>query len=399
MTTPADRRILGVRASAAAISLELQTPDMTLNIGPQHPSTHGVLRLVATVNGERISKVEPVIGYMHRGYEKLAEVRTYGQITALVNRIDWISGFANEVPFIVAAERLMGIEAPPRAQYIRVILSELFRISNHLVFMCSFPSELGAPTPLMYAMRERERLMDLIEGVTGARFHPNFNRIGGVRPAAGGGAKQRTVSQDLPAGFIAGTRRALTAVRGVCDDLEGLVLGNEIVQRRTIGVGVLPAERAIEFGVSGPNLRASGVAFDLRKVDDYLPYDRFDFDVVVAQNGDAYDRCRVRLEEIRQAARIVEQALDSLPAGPLQAKVPRVIKVPRGECYVRAENPKGEMGYHVVSGGGRRPYRVKIRSASFSNLSVLPWLLEGCLIPDIIAILGSLDFVLGDVDR
>jgi NADH-quinone oxidoreductase subunit D len=399
MTTPADRRALDLRASAAAISLELQTPDMTLNIGPQHPSTHGVLRLVATVNGERISKVEPVIGYMHRGYEKLAEVRTYGQITALVNRIDWISGFANEVPFIVAAERLMGIEAPPRAQYIRVILSELFRISNHLVFMCSFPSELGAPTPLMYAMRERERLMDLIEGVTGARFHPNFNRIGGVRPAAGGGAKQRTVSQDLPAGFIAGTRRALTAVRGVCDDLEGLVLGNEIVQRRTIGVGVLPAERAIEFGVSGPNLRASGVAFDLRKVDDYLPYDRFDFDVVVAQNGDAYDRCRVRLEEIRQAARIVEQALDSLPAGPLQAKVPRVIKVPRGECYVRAENPKGEMGYHVVSGGGRRPYRVKIRSASFSNLSVLPWLLEGCLIPDIIAILGSLDFVLGDVDR
>jgi NADH-quinone oxidoreductase subunit D len=399
MTTPADRQVLGMRASDAAISLELQTPDMTLNIGPQHPSTHGVLRLVATVNGERVSKVEPVIGYMHRGYEKLAEVRTYGQITALVNRIDWISGFANEVPFIVAAERLMGVEAPERAQYLRVILSELFRISNHLIFLCSFPSELGAPTPLMYAMRERERLMDLIEGVTGGRFHPNFNRIGGVRPAAGGGAKQRTVSQDLPAGFIAGTRRALTAVRGVCDDLEGLVLGNEIVQRRTIGVGVLPGERAIEFGVSGPNLRASGVAFDLRKVDDYLPYHRFDFDVVVGQNGDAYDRCRVRLEEIRQAARIVEQALDSLPAGPLQAKVPRVIKVPRGECYVRAENPKGEMGYHVVSGGGRRPYRVKIRSASFSNLSVLPWLLEGCLIPDIIAILGSLDFVLGDVDR
>jgi NADH-quinone oxidoreductase subunit D len=191
----------------------------------------------------------------------------------------------------------------------------------------------------------------------------------------------------------------MAAVRGVCDDLEGLVLGNEIVQQRTIGVGVLPAARAVEYGVSGPNLRASGVAFDLRKVDGYLPYHRFDFDVVVGQNGDAYDRCRVRLEEIRQAARIVEQALDSLPAGPLQAKVPRVIKVPRGECYVRAENPKGEMGYHLVSGGGRRPYRVKVRSASFSNLSVLPWLLEGVLIPDIIAILGSLDFVLGDVDR
>ena len=399
MTTPADRHLLAMHRSEVAVSVELQTPEMTLNIGPQHPSTHGVLRLVATVDGERVTKVEPVIGYMHRGYEKLAEVRTYTQITALVNRIDWISGFANEVPFIVAAERLMGLEAPERAQYIRVILTELFRISNHLVFLCSFPSELGAPTPLMYAMRERERLMDLIEGVTGGRFHPNFNRIGGVRPAAGGGAKQRTVSQDLPAGFITGTHRALAAVRGVCDDLEGLVLGNEIVQQRTIGVGVLPAERAIEYGVSGPNLRASGVAFDLRKVEDYLPYHRFDFDVVVGQNGDAYDRARVRLEEIRQACRIVEQAVGSLPSGPLQAKVPRVIKVPRGECYVRAENPKGEMGYHIVSGGGRRPYRVKIRTASFSNLSVLPWLLEGCLIPDIIAILGSLDFVLGDVDR
>lgn len=391
--------VLGITASGAAVSVELQTPEMTLNIGPQHPSTHGVLRLVATVVGERVEKLEPVVGYMHRGYEKLAEVRTYPQITALIDRIDWISGFPNEIPFIVAAERLMGIEPPARAQYLRVILSELFRISNHLVFLCSFPSELGAPTPLMYAMRERERLMDLIEGVTGSRFHPNFNRIGGLRPAAGAGAKQRTVSQDLPAGFVTGARRAMVAIRSVCDDLEGLVLGNEIVQRRTVGVGVLPAARAVEYGVSGPNLRASGVAFDLRKVDDYLPYDRFDFDVVVGQNGDAYDRCRVRLEEIRQATRIVDQAVEGLPAGPLQAKVPRVIKVPRGECYVRAENPKGEMGYHLVSGGGRRPYRLKIRSASFSNLSVLSWLLEGALIPDIIAILGSLDFVLGDVDR
>jgi NADH-quinone oxidoreductase subunit D len=394
-----DRDLIAIHRSDVAVSVELQTPEMTLNIGPQHPSTHGVLRLVATVAGERVEKLEPVIGYMHRGYEKLAEVRTYAQFNALVNRIDWVSGFANEVPFIIAAERLMGVEAPERAQYIRLILTEMFRISNHLVFLCSFPSELGAPTPLMYALRERERVLDLIEGVTGGRFHPNFNRIGGVRPAAGGGAKQRQLAQDLPAGFIAGTRRAMTAVRAVCDDLEALVLGNEIVQQRTVGVGILPADKAVEYGVSGPNLRASGVAFDLRKVDDYLPYDRFDFQVAVGSNGDAYDRCRVRLEEIRQAAGIVEQALDSLPSGPLQTKVPRVIKVPRGECYVRAENPKGEMGYHIVSGGGRRPYRVKVRSASFSNLSVLPWLLEGVLIPDIIAILGSLDFVLGDVDR
>lgn len=399
MTAPTDRDLLAVHRSEAAVSVELVTPEMTLNIGPQHPSTHGVLRLVATIAGERLEKVQPVMGYMHRGYEKLAEVRTYAQINALVNRIDWVSGFANEVPFILAAERLMGVEAPERAQYIRLILTEMYRISNHLIFLCSFPAELGAPTPLMYALRERERVLDLVEGVTGGRFHPNFNRIGGVKPAAGGGSTQRTRSQDLSQGFIDGTRRAMAAVRAVCDDLEGLVLGNEIVQQRTVGIGVLPAETAIEYAVSGPNLRASGVPFDLRRVEDYLPYDRFDFDVVTMPNGDNYDRCRVRLEEIRQSARIIEQALGSLPGGPLQAKVPRVIKVPRGECYVRAENPKGEMGYHIVSGGGRRPYRVKIRSASFCNLAVLPWLLEGALIPDVIAILGSLDFVLGDVDR
>jgi NADH-quinone oxidoreductase subunit D len=399
MTTPADRHLLAVHRSEVAVSVELQTPEMTLNIGPQHPSTHGVLRLVARISGERVESVQPVMGYMHRGYEKLAEVRTYAQITALVNRIDWVSGFANEVPFIIAAERLMGVEAPERAQYIRLILTEMYRIANHLIFLCAFPAELGAPTPLMYALRERERVLDLVEGLTGGRFHPNFNRIGGVKPAAGGGSKQKTVSQDLPRGFIEGTRRAMAAVRHVCDDLEGLVLGNEIVQQRTVGVGVLPAAVAIEYAMSGPNLRASGVAFDLRKVEDYLPYGRFDFDVITMPNGDAYDRCRVRLEEIRQSARIIEQALDSLPAGPLQAKVPRVIKVPKGECYVRAENPKGEMGYLIVSGGGRRPYRVKIRSTSFCNLAVLPWLLEGALIPDIIAILGSLDYVLGDVDR
>ncbi|MCU0281869.1 MAG: NADH-quinone oxidoreductase subunit D 1 [Acidimicrobiia bacterium] len=399
MTTPADRHLLAMHRSEVAVSVELQTPEMTLNIGPQHPSTHGVLRLVARISGERVESVQPVMGYMHRGYEKLAEVRTYAQITALVNRIDWVSGFANEVPFIIAAERLMGVEAPERAQYIRLVLTEMYRIANHLIFLCAFPAELGAPTPLMYALRERERVLDLVEGLTGGRFHPNFNRIGGVKPVAGGGAKQKMSSQDLPKGFIEGTRLAMAAVRHVCDDLESLVLGNEIVQQRAVGVGVLPAEVAIEYAMSGPNLRASGVAFDLRKVEDYLPYDRFDFDVVTMPNGDAYDRCRVRLEEIRQSTRIIEQALDSLPAGPLQAKVPRVIKVPKGECYVRAENPKGEMGYLIVSGGGRRPYRVKIRSTSFCNLAVLPWLLEGALIPDIIAILGSLDYVLGDVDR
>lgn len=394
-----DPRLSAVHRADVQVSVELETPGMTLNLGPQHPSTHGVLRLVAQVEGEVIRSVDPVIGYMHRGYEKLAEVRTYPQITALVNRIDWVSGFASEIPFMVAVERLMGIEPPERAQYIRLILTEMARISSHLVFLSSYPLELGAATPLMHALRERERVLDLIEGVTGGRFHPNFNRIGGVKPAAGGGSTQKKVSQDLPAGFLADTRKAMDAVDAVCDDMVELVLGNEIFVQRTRGVGVIPADKGIEFGVSGPNLRASGVKFDLRKTDDYLPYGRFEFDIPTGENGDCFDRYLVRMEEIRQATRIVRQAVDTIPGGDLQAKVPRVIKVPPGEIYVRAENPKGEMGYHIVSEGGRGPYRLKIRSASFSNLSVLPWLLKDQMIPDIIAILGSLDFVLGDVDR
>ncbi|MEK7252472.1 MAG: NADH-quinone oxidoreductase subunit D 1 [Actinomycetota bacterium] len=394
-----DRRLATVHASEVQVSVELETPDMTLNLGPQHPSTHGVLRLIAKVDGEVIKSVEPVIGYMHRGYEKLAEVRTYPQITALVNRIDWVSGFANEIPFMVAVERLMGIEPPPRAQHIRLILTEMARISSHLVFLSSYPLELGAATPLMHALRERERVLDLIEGVTGGRFHPNFNRIGGVKPAAGAGSSTKKVMQDLPAGFLADTRRAMDEVDDVCDDMVNLVLGNEIFVERTRGIGIIPKDRGLDFGVSGPNIRASGVKFDLRKTDNYLPYSQFDFDIPTGQNGDCLDRYRVRLEEIKQATRIVRQAIDGIPGGDLQAKVPKIIKVPRGEVYVRAENPKGEMGYHVVSEGGRGPYRLKIRSASFSNLSVLPWLLVGQLIPDIIAILGSLDFVLGDVDR
>ena len=394
-----DNRLAAIHASDVSVSVELETPEMTLNMGPQHPSTHGVLRLVAKVDGEMITSVEPVIGYMHRGYEKLAEVRTYPQITALVNRIDWVSGFANEIPFMVAVERLMGIEPPPRAQYIRLILTEMARISSHLVFLSSYPLELGAATPLMHALRERERVLDLIEGVTGGRFHPNFNRIGGVKPAAGGGSGQKKVIQDLPAGFLADTRKAMDHVDAICDDMVDLVLGNEIFVKRTRGVGIIPKDRGLEFGVSGPNLRASGVKFDLRKTDHYLPYSDFEFDIPSGANGDCLDRYWVRMEELRQAARIVRQAIDGLPGGDLQAKVPRVIKVPKGEIYVRAENPKGEMGYYVVSEGGRGPYRLKIRSASFSNISVLPWLLVGQLVPDIIAILGSLDFVLGDVDR
>ncbi|NNC92426.1 MAG: NADH-quinone oxidoreductase subunit D [Acidimicrobiia bacterium] len=385
--------------SEVAVSVELQTPGMTINIGPQHPSTHGVLRLVAELDGERIVNVEPVIGYMHRGYEKLSEVRTYPQITALVNRIDWVSGFANEIPLIVAVERLMEIEVPERAQSIRLILTELARISNHLVFLSSYPLELGASTPLMHALREREHVLELIEGVTGGRFHPNFNRIGGVKPAAGGGSTQKKVTQDLPKGFLEETRKTMEKMETICDDMDTLVAGNEIFQARTRDIAIVPPDLALAYGVSGPNLRASGVPFDLRQHEDYLPYDKYDFEVATGENGDCFDRYYVRLEEVRQAARIVSQAIDDIPSGPLQAKVPRVIKVPKGETYVRAENPKGEMGVYLVSDGGRIPYRLKIRTASFSNLSILPWALRGLIIPDIIALLGSLDFVLGDVDR
>ncbi|HEX9847991.1 MAG TPA: NADH-quinone oxidoreductase subunit D 1 [Acidimicrobiia bacterium] len=385
--------------SEVQVSVELQTEDMTLNIGPQHPSTHGVLRLVARVDGERCFDVQPVIGYMHRGYEKLSEVRTYPQVTTIINRIDWVSGYANEVPFIVAAEKLMELEVPERAQYIRLILTEMARISSHLVFNASYPLELGAATPLFFALRERERVLDLLESVTGGRFHPNFNRIGGVKPAYGSGSTTRKQLQDLPAGFLGGTRNAMEKVLESVDQLEALVADNEIILARTRGVGVLPPEVAAAYGVSGPNLRASGVPFDLRKTQDYLPYDRFDFKVVTAENGDCWDRWWVRLQEIRESAKIIQQAIDSIPSGDLQAKVPKVIKVPKGETYVRAENPKGEMGYYLVSDGGQGPYRLKIRSASFSNLSILPWILEGILVPDIIAIMGSLDFVLGDVDR
>jgi NADH-quinone oxidoreductase subunit D len=369
--------------SEASVSVEIETEDMTLNIGPQHPSTHGVLRLVAKVDGEKISSVEPVLGYMHRGYEKLAEVRTYPQITTLVNRIDW----------------LMEIEAPERAKHIRLILTEMARIASHFVFNGAYALEIGALTPIFLAMEDRERILDLIESVTGGRFHPNFNRIGGVKPAAGSGPTTKKNVQDLPAGFYQETRDAMEKVLEAVERMEDLVGGNEVFKARTKGVGIISKELAEEYGVSGPILRASGVKFDLRTQTDFLPYDKFEYEIPVGENGDCYDRWYVRLLEMRESAKIILQAIDSMPSGPLQTKVPKVIKVPKGRSYVRTENPKGEMGYYVISEGGLGPYRLKIRTPSFSNISILPVLLEGQLLPDLIAIMGSLDFVLGDVDR
>ena len=385
--------------SDASVSVEIETEDMTLNIGPQHPSTHGVLRLVAKVDGEKISSVEPVLGYMHRGYEKLAEVRTYPQITTLVNRIDWVSGFANEIPFIAATEKLMEIEVPERAQHIRLILTEMARIASHFVFNGAYALEIGALSPMFLAMEDRERVLDLIESVTGGRFHPNFNRIGGVKPAAGAGPTTKKDIQDLPAGFYEETKIVMEKVLEAVERFENLVGGNEVFKARTQNVGIISKEMCEDYGVSGPILRASGVKFDLRTQTNFLPYDKFDFEIPIGENGDCYDRWYVRLLEMRESARIILQAVDSMPSGPLQAKVPKVIKVPKGQSYVRTENPKGEMGFHVISEGGLGPYRLKIRTPSFSNISILPELLEGQLLPDLIAIMGSLDFVLGDVDR
>ncbi len=390
MTTTYEPQALQARVSAhladAQVGIEIETPEMTLNMGPQHPSTHGVFRLVAEVDGERVTRVQPVLGYMHRGYEKLCEVRTYPQVTALVNRIDWLSGYANEIPFILAAERLMEIEAPPRAQYIRTILTELARISTLLVFAGSFGIEVGAITAIFHTFRDREFVLDLLEAATGGRFHPNFNRVGGVK-------------DDLPKGFVADAREAVARARFSVDNVEDLLFGNDILRERTIGVGPIPVAEGLAYGVSGANMRASGVTADVRRDEPYLVYGDLDWDVVVGERGDCYDRAWCRLQEIRESCRIVEQCLDGLPSGPVMAKVPRIVQVPPGETYVRAEGPLGEMGYYLVSRGGRLPYRLKIRTPSFSNVSILPWLLEGCLVPDIIAILGSLYFILGDVDR
>jgi len=369
------------------VNVELDTGDMILNLGPQHPATHGTLRIVVRLDGERVISADPIIGYMHRGYEKLTEFRTYPQITTLINRIDWLSSFANEVPFIAAAERLMGIEAPPRALYIRTILTELSRIATFLLFLGEMGLQVGALTPAFYGFRDREHILNLIEAATGGRFHPNFNRIGGLK-------------DDLPWGWVNDTRTAMKTAFDACDTFEDLVAGNEIFEARTRSIGIIPAELGAAYGVSGSNLRASGVDWDLRRDGKpYLAYPEVDFRVWTHPDGDSFARYWVRLQETREAARIVLQLLDQLPSGPIMTKVPLIIKVPQGEIWVETENPLGQMGYYVVSKGATGPFRVKIRSASFSNVSILPWLLRGVYVPDVITILGSLYFILGDIDR
>jgi NADH-quinone oxidoreductase subunit D len=390
MTTVADRQqaaYIAAQAADARVHVELQTEQMTLNLGPQHPATHGTLRIVARLDGEQVVEADVVCGYMHRGYEKLAEFRNYPQVTTLINRIDWLSSFANEVPFILAAEQLMEIEAPPRAQYIRTILFELSRIANVTLFIGEMGVQLGALTPVFYAFRDREHVLNLIEGATGGRFHPNYDRIGGLK-------------DDLPKGWIDETRSVMKRILQYCEELETLLMGNPIFDRRTRGIGVIPADVGLSYGLSGANIRASGVDWDLRRDESSpLAWKDCDWKVWTHPDGDCFARYWVRLQEVREATKIVNQLLDGLPAGPIQAKVPRIIKVPAGEAWVHTENPLGEMGYYVVSQGGLGPFRCKIRSASFNNTSIVPWLLRGVYVPDIITILASLYFILGDIDR
>jgi NADH-quinone oxidoreductase subunit D len=385
-----DRAQLSYIASQAAdarLNVELETEGMTLNIGPQHPATHGTLRIIARLDGEQVLWAEPSCGYMHRGYEKLTEVRSFPQVTSLINRIDWLGSFANEVPFILATEKLMGVEAPPRAQWIRTILFELSRIANVSLFLGDLGVQLGAITPVFMAFRDREYVLNLIESATGGRFHPNFDRIGGLK-------------DDLPAGWIDETKVVMKKLRNFCDEIEALLFGNEIFQSRTRGIGVIPRDVAMQYGLSGANLRASGVDWDLRRDQDSpMAWNKVDFKVWTHPDGDSFARCWVRLQETREATKIVDQLLDGIPAGPVMAKVPKIIKVPEGEAWVSTENPLGEMGYYVVSRGDSGPFRVKIRSASFNNISITPWLLRGVYVPDIITILASLYFILGDIDR
>jgi NADH-quinone oxidoreductase subunit D len=381
------RAYIAAAAADARVNVELQTEEMTLNIGPQHPATHGTLRVVARLDGEEVVWADIVCGYMHRGYEKLTEVRTYPQITTLVNRIDWLSSFCNEVPFILAAEKLMEVDAPPRAQYIRTILFEMGRIANITLFIGSMGADLGAITPVFFGFRDREYVLNLIEAATGGRFHPNYDRIGGLK-------------EDLPKGWVEETKATMGRIRDYCDELEDLLMGNPIFETRTRGIGVIPAAIGLEYGLSGANIRASGVDWDLRRdAPSPLAWKDLDWKVWTHPDGDSFSRFWVRLQETREATKMVDQMLDGLPAGPIQAKVPRIIKVPAGEAWVHTENPLGEMGYYVVSKGGLGPFRCKIRSASFNNVSILPWLLKGVYVPDIVTILASIYFILGDIDR
>jgi NADH-quinone oxidoreductase subunit D len=390
----------------------IQTETMVLNVGPQHPSTHGVLRVEVELDGELIVRADPDIGYLHRGIEKMCEGRTYHKCMPLMNRLDYLAGEVNNFGYCLAVEKLLGIEVPKRAQYIRVIMAEFTRIASHIFWLGTSGHDLGAMTPLFYAFREREKIMDLCEMVSGARMFPLYCRIGGL-------------AADLPDGFVAKAMEFVREFPEKWKDYDTLLTKNEIWKQRTVGVGVMTADEALDWGWSGPMARGSGVDWDLRRDNPYSSYEDFDFEVPLGtKEGDTYSRYLVRMQEMLQSNRILRQALEKLPAGDIKVDDPRVslppkdkvytdiaalinhfkiiqegIVPPKGEVFQAIEAPKGEMGWYIISDGTAQPFRVKVRAPSFVVLNATNKLATGRLLADLIAIIGTMDIVLADVDR
>ena len=367
---------------------KLHTDEFIVNMGPQHPSTHGVCRFMLTMDGERVNKIEPVIGYLHRSIEKICENRTYAQCIPMMDRIEYVNAMAPDYAFSLAVEKLKEIEVPERAEYLRVIMLELNRIASHLLWYGVTAMDLGALTPFLYGMREREFILDLFEMTCGQRITFNYIRIGGV-------------SKDIPKEFIPQCRETVKTITEKMKDYEGLLNENPIWQLRTVGVGAISAERAIAWGLSGHALRACGVEYDVRKVDPYSIYDRFDFEIPTRENGDNYDRYIVRLEEIKQSLRIITQALDGIEEGEIMAKKINAFtfKPNEGEVYSRIEAARGEMGVYLRSDGTNKPMRVRCRGGSYNHLQALPEIGKGLYLADIVSIMATLDIIMPEVDR
>jgi len=367
--------------------MAVKTEPVVINLGPQHPSTHGVFRLRVKFDGEVVLDVEPVFGYLHRGTEKLAESRTYVQIVTLTDRMDYTASMSNNLAYVLTVEKLAGIDVPERAQYIRVISAELARISSHLMATGFLLNDLGAfATPLMYCFRERERILDLFEMMCGARITVSYMRPGGVL-------------QDPPEDFWPALNRIVVDLPQYLDELESLITGNEIVLTRTREVGTISAEDAINASITGPILRAAGVQWDVRKSHPYEIYDRLDFDIPIGAIGDTFDRYMVRVQEMRESVKILRQCIDQIPDGSYRTPTPFFVRAPVGDTYASVEGPKGELGFYMVSDGGISPYRCKVRAPSFINLTYLRDMLVGWKMGDLITVFGSLDIVLGEVDR
>ncbi len=390
--TPADETAVyaGVgRFDHAVSETALSSDQIIVNLGPQHPSTHGVFRMVVRLEGETVVALEPVMGYLHRNHEKIGERNTYLMNIPFTDRLDYFNSMSNNFGYVLAVEKLMGVKPPERAEYIRVMMAELTRIVNHLTAIGFLLNDLGAFfTPLLYAFKERELILDIFEAVSGSRMMCNYYRFAGV-------------ARDLPEGVFEQVKNlVLHRLPGQVDDLDTFLTDNEIIRVRTIGIGVLTAEEAIAYSIVGPVLRASGVPYDVRRADPYGIYDRFDFDVAVRYHGDIYDRYLIRLDEIRQSIRILEQVVQDIPEGPIQEGKPQYqVRVPAGEAYGRVEGPKGELGFYVVSNGKPNPWRYHVRAPSFINLSALGVMCKNYKIADVVSILGSIDIVLGETDR